>query len=39
MRDVIGCMSAFVSYKIEWADFRLLSFKFSRIRIIDEESL
>lgn len=39
MRDVTGCMSAFVSYKMEWADFKLLSFKFSRIKTIDGESL
>lgn len=39
MRDAIVCMSAFVSYKMEWVDFRLLSFKFSRTKTIDGESL
>lgn len=39
MRGVIGCMVAFVPYKMEWADFRLFYFIFSSTKAIDGESL
>jgi len=39
MRCVIGYMSAFVPYKMEWADFRLFYFIFSSTEAIDGESL
>lgn len=36
MRGVIGCMAAFVPYKMEWADFRLFYFIFSSTKAMME---